>query len=171
MKQTSCSLSYVPELDGLRGAAIAAVVLYHFGFLRGGYIGVDVFFGLSGFLITTLLLKEHLATRRINLLSFYKRRMLRLFPALCALVVAAALYERFYAACPMGMTFLNRAYYALTYYSNWLAALGKLENLMCSFYGLWSLAIEEQFYLIWPPIVAYLLARRASPKPIAIFLC
>ena len=75
-------LGYQPSLDGLRGVAVLAVMTYHSGLIRGGFLGVDMFFSLSGFLITRLLLQERAATGAINLKGFYVRRALRLLPAL-----------------------------------------------------------------------------------------
>ena len=87
-------LGYVPALDGIRGLAIALVVAMHaFGFPAGGFIGVDLFFVLSGFLITTLLLDELDATGRISLRRFYERRVRRLFPALLVLLIVYTVVE------------------------------------------------------------------------------
>src|SRR6478735_3941734 len=84
--------AHVPALDGLRGAAVAAVLLYHGGYLGGGYLGVDLFFVLSGYLITSLLLTEHDATGRIALSPFWIRRIRRLMPALLLMMVGVSLY-------------------------------------------------------------------------------
>jgi peptidoglycan/LPS O-acetylase OafA/YrhL len=165
-------LCYFKALDGLRGIAILGVMIYHAGSITGGYIGVDVFFTLSGFLITSLLIQEQRTEQKIDLLSFYKRRALRLLPALWFLVLVSGIYEKFYRACPVTMPFSERAYYALTYYSNWVWALGTtVGNPLCSFYALWSLAIEEQFYFVWPPILACFLHWRLSMRSIALILC
>lgn len=165
-------LVHIPALDGLRGIAILGVVAYHAQWLSGGYIGVDIFFTLSGFLITSLLLQEWKDEGRINLPAFYKRRLLRLFPALFILVVVAGIYERLYISCPARMSFSERAYYALTYYSNWLWAFSDTVTIpTCSFYALWTLAIEEQFYLVWPPILTWLLSRHTNMKSITLILC
>src|SRR6185295_10848878 len=80
-------LGYRPALDGLRGVAVLAVMVYHSGLIRGGFLGVDVFFTLSGFLITTLLLEEYARTGTLAIGRFYIRRALRLLPALLAFLI------------------------------------------------------------------------------------
>src|SRR3954453_12320595 len=95
---TSPRLKHEPALDGLRGAAVAGVLLFHGGHLTGGYLGVDAFFVLSGFLITSLLLAEAARNRgRISLGAFWARRARRLLPALVCVLLAIAVYARFLA--------------------------------------------------------------------------
>src|SRR5260370_1262094 len=91
-------IPHVSALDGARGLAVAGVVLFHGGHLLGGYLGVDFFFTLSGFLITSLLLAESSRSGRVSLGAFWARRARRLLPALAVLMVGVALYSRFYAA-------------------------------------------------------------------------
>ena len=157
-------LGHRPELDGLRGVAIALVVLSHLSrplshlrFL--GLAGVVVFFVLSGFLITSLLLEERERSGSLDLLGFYRRRALRLAPALVACVVVvgvagAALGSR------LGPTYAPPALVlgALTWTSNWVVAGG--EHAGTALTHTWSLSIEEQFYLVWPPLLLVLLRRR-----------
>jgi peptidoglycan/LPS O-acetylase OafA/YrhL len=95
--KSGTSIRYIPALDGLRGIAVAGVLLFHGGHLEGGYLGVDLFFVLSGFLITSLLLAERQATGTIGLKAFWGRRARRLLPALALLLVGVALYARFVA--------------------------------------------------------------------------
>ncbi len=155
-------LGYVPALDGLRGIAVLAVMLYHLylPLPQGGYLGVDIFFVISGFLITGLLLEEWRASGRLDLPRFIARRALRLLPALAALLVVAAPFVAWpYVAG------------ALLYATNYLAALGRLSYMGSPLAHLWSLAIEEQFYLLWPAVLGLLLRRlrpRALPVAIAI---
>jgi peptidoglycan/LPS O-acetylase OafA/YrhL len=158
-------LAYTPALDGLRALAIISVVAFHgdSDIVPGGWIGVDIFFALSGFLITSLLLQEWQDSSGIDLASFYKRRAMRLFPALFLLVAVTGLYESFYQACPGTTPFADRAFYGLTFFSNWFWAFGDNSNPLCGFYALWSLAIEEQFYIAWPLALAWLLR---CPSPI-----
>jgi peptidoglycan/LPS O-acetylase OafA/YrhL len=149
-------LGYAPALDGLRGVAIALVMLHHADVLPGGYIGVDVFFVLSGFLITTLLLEEWAAQGRISLRGFYRRRARRILPALITLllgylVVVALAGGSGIRAVALGGFFTGNAVQAFAN-PNPLAQNG------LGLAHLWSLAEEEQFYLLWP-VVLILLAR------------
>ncbi len=154
---------YIPGLDGVRALAVTAVIAYHLfpGLVRGGFLGVDVFFVLSGFLITTLLLREDRKNNYINLKAFWQRRLRRLIPALVALILVVV---------PVALA-INRDLLvgvrrqvlgALTFSTNWLEiAHGSsyfdqtTPNLFKNF---WSLAIEEQFYLFWPLLMLVVLA-------------
>lgn len=142
------SLGYRPALDGLRGVAILTVVGRHAGLLSGGFLGVDIFFALSGFLITTLLVDEYAATGGIALGRFYARRALRLLPAMVLMVLVAQTY--LWAMMPSGYLALRvqQAAAVLFYVGNysWLFGLPGLGYLGHA----WSLASEEQFYLLWP---------------------
>lgn len=158
-------LGRVKALDGLRGVAIGVVLVHHFWFSRfpgGGIIGVDLFFGLSGFLITSLLLAEHRASGRISLRRFYARRALRLYPALYAMLAA---YLVFMAAGGGGTSSfrdaLRGAGYVSAYVFNWAKAAG--VNLPTELGPLWTLSVEEQFYFLWPVALLLLLRRRRSP--------
>ena len=115
------TLSYRPALDGIRALAVLAVFAYHLGYpqMRGGYLGVDVFFVLSGYLITTLLLRERDATGRIDLLRFWGRRARRLLPALLIVVVAVALWVS--GTSPVFELSQRRQdlFWAVFYGSNW----------------------------------------------------
>ncbi len=167
---TKSRLGYRPELDGLRGVAVILVVLVHLQqWPPGGFLGVDVFFTLSGFLITTLLLEEWRANRRVSLRDFYVRRSLRLFPAVMALLAIYAV-----AALALGgpelTTRLRGVLYGITYTSNWAQAYGLAYPEQEIGY-LWSLAIEEQFYLLWP--AALILAvgvARLTPRRLLVAL-
>jgi peptidoglycan/LPS O-acetylase OafA/YrhL len=156
-----------PALDGVRALAVAAVVVYHAhpGWLPGGFMGVDVFFVLSGFLITSLLLREQRGTGRIGLRAFWLRRARRLLPALYVLLAVALTYEL--AVHLAGAAQLRwDALAALGYATNWFL-IGHQQSYFAAFSApdalqhLWSLAVEEQFYLVWPLLcVAGLLRRR-----------
>jgi peptidoglycan/LPS O-acetylase OafA/YrhL len=145
------ALPYLPQLDGLRAIAVMAVVLAHAtASLEGGGIGVDVFFVLSGYLITTQLLQEHAATGQISFRGFYLRRIRRLLPALvtAALVTTVA----YLIVRPPGTrSTLYGVAAALLYVSCWLRAYGISQ--LGSFGHSWSLSIEEHFYLVWPPLL------------------
>ncbi|WP_394770970.1 acyltransferase family protein [Lacisediminihabitans sp.] len=142
-------------LDGLRAIAVVAVILFHLtpGAVPGGYLGVDVFFVISGFLITGLLLRERESTGRIRLGAFWLRRARRLLPALAIVVVACsalALALRGDVLVHLGRQVLGAA----TFSSNWLS-IGVGQSYFDGtapelFRNLWSLAVEEQFYLVWP---------------------
>src|SRR4030095_6199898 len=117
-------IEHVPAIDGLRGIALLGVLAFHaHGALRGGYLGVDLFFVLSGFLITRLLLAEHRASGTIDLRAFWVRRARRLFPALLLLMPAIGLYARFVAR-PNELSGIRAdALATLGYVANWHAIL------------------------------------------------
>lgn len=146
-------LGYHPALDGLRAVAITFVIAAHLGIhpAEGGVIGVYMFFVLSGFLITTLLIEEHGDSGRICLRRFYIRRALRLFPALLVVAAATDLYVFFDHGNPVRSPTLRSTLPVLFYYANWeWFAHGAAATSLGWFGHMWSLAIEEQFYLIWP---------------------
>ena len=150
-------LGYRPALDGLRGIAVLLVMASHalVPFSQGGgWIGVTIFFVLSGFLITRLLLEEKDRTGSISFMGFYKRRLRRLGPALVALVVITLAVSLLFVAPQRAIL---QAGAALSYSANWIyIAAGDLGP-----YGhTWTLAIEEQFYLVWPAIVVGLAVLR-----------
>lgn len=148
-------IPHLPALDGLRGLAVLGVLIFHDGHLRGGYLGVDLFFVLSGYLITSLLLAEWGATGRIVLSAFWVRRARRLFPALLALLPAVAIYAALLAAPAELARIRGDGLATLAYVANWYTlAAGKsyweLFSAPSPLEHTWSLAIEEQFYVIWP---------------------
>jgi peptidoglycan/LPS O-acetylase OafA/YrhL len=145
---------YVPELDGLRGIAIIAVLIHHQltpFHLSGGFLGVDLFFVLSGFLITGLLLDEFEQTGSISLRNFYMRRLLRLGPAL-ALYLLACLVVSYHSQLISVTNQIKLIAMALLYSTNWRLALG-WDSTLDPTAIIWSLSIEEQFYLAWPLLV------------------
>lgn len=155
----------IAGLDGVRAIAVTVVVLFHLapeGVLPGGYLGVDVFFVVSGFLITTLLLRERAQTGRVRLRAFWVRRARRLLPALFLLLLVCA-----GAASLIGGDVLvglgTQVLGALTFSSNWvLLATGSAYFDATTpelFRNLWSLAVEEQFYVVWPLLLVALLLR------------
>lgn len=147
----------IPGLDGVRALAVCAVILFHAGFnefMPGGYLGVDVFFALSGFLITTIILYEVDSNGSFSLLNFIKRRLKRLYPALLIVVVVSTIYALAFsqdAIKSIADDFLP----SILYYSNihqlahdlpYFEQFGRPHPLQ----HLWSLAVEMHFYLIWP---------------------
>jgi peptidoglycan/LPS O-acetylase OafA/YrhL len=159
----SRGLRHEPALDGLRGLAVAVVVLFHLGRLTGGFLGVDLFFVLSGFLITSLLVAEHGERGTIALGRFWARRARRLLPALFLVLVAVALLIRTLTPAGERPTFRGDALATLGYVANW-HALADDAGYWDMFIQpspldhMWSLAIEEQFYVVWPLVVVGLLA-------------
>lgn len=151
----------MPCLDGLRGCAVMAVMLHHARapFSAGGFIGVDIFFVLSGFLITGLLLNEYAKTGRINLAQFYMRRALRLLPALFVFLALMLLFSDMFGG--LSTTAID-AGLVLGYIANWSKALGYGRPVFMS--HCWSLSIEEQFYLLWPTLFLGLLAFVKVPR-------
>jgi peptidoglycan/LPS O-acetylase OafA/YrhL len=154
-----------PALDGLRTVAILVVVLYHLHVphFEGGFIGVTVFFVLSGFLITTLLLGERRRTGRVRLGAFWAKRMLRLYPALLAFV-AVGLVLWNWVGDYKGASFSagEAAFIALTYTGNLFRAFW--DTTQGVFAHTWSLSMEEQFYLVWPPVLVVLAALRVRRR-------
>jgi peptidoglycan/LPS O-acetylase OafA/YrhL len=145
----SNKIGYIPSLDGLRAIAVFLVMLLHahFQFGNGGSVGVDIFFALSGFLITTLLLEEYYSNGRISLSGFYLRRIFRLFPALYLMLLIILLYTIFFAQS-FSKIIIQKEIFASTIYLNNISYLWECKSLILG--HTWSLAIEEQFYFIWP---------------------
>jgi peptidoglycan/LPS O-acetylase OafA/YrhL len=163
-----------PALDGTRAVACVAVLGVHLGVLPGGYLGVDVFFVLSGFLITTLLLAEHDRAGRIHLRWFWARRALRIGPALgCVFVVALLLAWLLATTAGPGRTLgsdtIASAPWTAGFAANWAYATGLIHT-GGMLLPAWSLAIEEQFYLAWPLMLAWLLRRQVNRARTALVL-
>lgn len=168
----------VAELDGLRGIAIGLVLLAHFGsqipadsaatkwcqaFCKSGWIGVDIFFVLSGFLITGILFESRDSLRYYQ--TFYCRRALRIFPLYYGVLVITILALPAIGVDLVGRGVANNQLSLWLYYSNWPTGIhgpSAFRGTVLNFSHLWSLAIEEQFYLIWPFVV-----RRCSPRKLA----
>jgi peptidoglycan/LPS O-acetylase OafA/YrhL len=154
-------LGYRPALDGIRALAILAVLAYHTGSrLKGGFIGVDIFFVLSGFLITTLLFQEWLASGAISLGDFYGRRVRRLLPALVVTVAGVGVIYGIDPHLNQGLGYAKAAVAVMFYAGNWVAAFAKSPTQVLALLDhTWSLAIEEQFYIVWPPLLLLCLRR------------
>ena len=151
---------YYSQLDGLRGIAVLLVMLFHakFSLFGDGYIGGDIFFVLSGFLITSLLIKEFNHRKSINLKKFYIRRIRRLFPALIFFLVVYLTVNFIILGYSEFNENIIDSIIALFYMTNWVQALGYREfNLLNH---TWSLSLEEQFYLIFPVFMYFLLNRQ-----------
>jgi peptidoglycan/LPS O-acetylase OafA/YrhL len=161
-------LGYQPALDGIRALAIAPVVGFHaFGWPQGGVLGVHMFFVLSGFLITALLLQEWNGNGSISLRHFYFRRALRLFPALAAMLAIYVVIQtaRELVIEPGALKLsaaLEGVLYSAFYISNIVQAFGTAVPI--PLIPLWSLATEEQFYLIWPVVLVWALRTGLRPR-------
>ncbi len=150
-------LAPIPALDGLRAVAVALVVAFHTGHLSGGFLGVDLFFALSGFLITTLLLDEHAESGHIALGAFWGRRARRLLPALVVVLVTTLVAIAILFDTESVGANRNEAIASALSVSNWYQ-LAHPAPYLTVFQHTWSLAIEAQFYLVWP-VVTILLVR------------
>jgi peptidoglycan/LPS O-acetylase OafA/YrhL len=162
-EESKVAFPHQPALDGVRAIAVLAVLGFHLTISAadGGFIGVDIFFVLSGFLITTLLVLERRNTDRVALLAFWARRIRRLLPALLVLLLLVAVYAWFVAPPEQIARIRSDGLATLFYVENWHLAFttGATSPLSHT----WSLAIEEQWYLIWPPLfllLAWLLRGR-----------
>lgn len=149
---TVTTFRHIPALDGVRGVAVLLVLLAHAGVFLPGGVGVDVFFVLSGFLITGLIAKEVEATGGLGYRNFYMRRILRLLPALvatCCLYVAFAVAVRMWPKVAVKESII-----AMMYSTNWVRAFWYDTRWLGH---TWSLSVEEQFYMVWPVSVVLLL--------------
>lgn len=169
VRRAAPPMGYIPGLDGIRAIAVLAVLLYHSGVagVPGGFLGVDVFFVLSGFLISSLLLQEIERTSAVSFGQFYLRRARRLLPALLATLALSSVLVLLFAR-DAAAQFRQDAISSMLYVTNWwyvvqdlsyFEAMGRPPMLQ----HLWSLAVEEQFYLLWPLILVFLYRWRGRP--------
>ena len=160
-----------PEIQALRAIAVATVVVFHYwpGLITGGYVGVDVFFAISGFLITGHLVREVERTAKVSLPGFWARRARRILPAALLVLLFCAVATYFWVPLNLWEQFFGEIRASTLYVENWnLAAqavdyLGA-ENRPSPVQHYWSLSVEEQFYIVWPVLIliAMTLARRGS---------
>ncbi|MGH9017249.1 MAG: acyltransferase family protein [Acidimicrobiales bacterium] len=176
-KPVKADQKYLPGLDGLRALAVAAVVAYHlgYGWAGGGYLGVDSFFVLSGFLITGLLIEERTANGVVRLRAFWARRARRLLPGLVTMLLLLAVWVALTkGGTPTDLGQLRSATLSTIFYvANWQQIVAH-QSYWAGFAGqsplkhTWTLAIEEQFYLLWPLVMALVLGglhRRSGRSP------
>jgi len=164
-------LPYAAPLDGLRAVAVIAVVFYHLDatWMRGGFLGVDLFFVISGFLITRLLLGEHEQTGRIHLGNFWNRRFRRLVPPLVVVVAASVVATRLWGLPQQWASMRGDVVASLAYVANWRFIFNDVsyfETLLAPspLRHIWSLAVEEQWYVIWPLVTAAVAPLMARPN-------
>ena len=157
---------HIPALDGLRGVAVLAVIGYHYDMLHlsGGFLGVDLFFVLSGFLITSLLVNEHRNSDNINFRAFWVRRFRRLMPASLLVLATVSLWSWSQVEAIQLRSLRMDLMATLGYVANWrfIASGQSYFDLFSEASPLrhaWSLAIEEQFYVVWPLIVWLILRK------------
>ena len=167
-KRQLSRVPYLPGLDGMRALAVIAVMLYHANhdWLSGGFLGVEVFFVISGYLITLLLIGEHERNGRIRLGQFWLRRIRRLLPAVLTMMAAVAVYMALFNREPQGRTrgdFLGGIFYVSNWYQIFVGQGYTAERGVRALRHLWSLAVEEQFYLIWPLVMVGILRARSPP--------
>jgi len=160
------SLGYRKSLDGLRGIAVLMVLYSHIPSLPfgGGFFGVDLFFALSGFLITTLLLEEWQKSGDISLKAFYARRAIRLLPALVEVLLFAVVFSACRENAVEAGKMRNSALITLFYMANWFVAFKALPR--GDLAHTWSLSVEEQFYLVWPVLLLLMLKANWSRRRI-----
>src|SRR4051812_3665230 len=163
-------LPYLPGLDGLRAIAVVAVMIYHANheWLSGGFLGVEVFFVISGYLITLLLLSEKERTGKVRLGQFWMRRARRLLPALFVMMGSLAIYMALFKQRPMGQArgdLLGGTFYVSNWYQIWVGQGYTAATSFAPLRHLWSLAVEEQFYLLWPLVMVVLLRKRVDKLP------
>jgi peptidoglycan/LPS O-acetylase OafA/YrhL len=167
---------YLPGLDGMRALAVVAVMIYHANhtWLPGGYLGVEVFFVISGYLITLLLIGEHERAGHVDLKQFWARRAKRLLPALYMMMALLMIYMAFFFRRAMGQVrgdIISGLLYSANWYQIWVGQGYTAANLFVPLRHLWSLAVEEQFYIVWPLVMVLFLRRGRSRLPqIALWL-
>ncbi|MEI8238406.1 MAG: acyltransferase family protein [Actinomycetota bacterium] len=159
-------MGYQPSLDGVRAMSVIAVILYHGGFswMHGGFFGVEVFFVVSGFLITSLLIEERDRHGAVNLGQFWIRRWRRLLPALFAMLVVVGVWAVFRGSSEQHTQLRHDYPWGIFYLANWGQIFSKVAYFSGTptlFRHLWSLAVEEQWYLIWP-VVFIVIAKRST---------
>ena len=153
-------IKYRPELDGLRALAVLAVMIYHADnkLLRGGYIGVDIFFVISGFLITSIIIKEININSKFSFFNFYERRFRRIIPALIIVIFFSIIASWFILTPTSFVDFAKSIQYTLLFSSNFFFYFSEIEyaaesSLLKPLLHTWSLAIEEQYYLLFPILI------------------
>jgi peptidoglycan/LPS O-acetylase OafA/YrhL len=158
-------ITYRPEIDGLRAIAVGVVILYHsqitiFGYqpFKGGFIGVDIFFVISGYLITSIILKELITTGSFSFKHFYERRIRRILPVLLFVMCVSFPFAWMYLLPSSFVDFSRSILYSLGFSSNFYfhysgQQYGAESGLLKPFLHTWSLSVEEQYYIIFPIVL------------------
>ena len=158
-------INYRPEIDGLRAIAVVAVIFYHAQlsifdqkFFKGGFIGVDIFFVISGYLITSIILKELFKTGHFSFKNFYERRIRRILPVLLFVMMVSLPFAWVYLLPDSFIDFSKSILSSLGFISNiyfWFSsqAYGAESNILNPFLHTWSLSVEEQYYILFPIIL------------------
>jgi len=174
-------INYRPEIDGLRAIAVSSVILYHAQIIilgqkpfKGGFIGVDIFFVISGYLITSLILKELITTGFFSFRNFYERRVRRILPALLVVILASLPFAWMYLLPSSFLDFSKSVLYSLGFGSNLYfhfsgQEYGAESGLLKPFLHTWSLSVEEQFYILFP-LVFFIIFRYFKKNLIHIFI-
>lgn len=163
--------SYRKDLDGLRAIAIISGCAFHTGFgFNGGFVGAEIFFAVSGFLITFLLLSEYTKKGKIGLVGFWSRRAKRLFPGLVVMILLSSVAMGFVLLPGEALSYKASAFWSLLYGANWhllesgQTYVGAAFTESSPLRHMWSLAVEEQFYLVWPIILIVIFAFKKNIK-------
>ena len=163
-------MGYQPGLDGLRALSVVAVILYHGGFswMHGGFFGVEVFFVVSGYLITMLLIEEQEKNGGVSLSQFWIRRARRLFPALFTMLAAIAAWTAVFGTAEQTSQLRNDLPWSILYVNNWAQIVGDVPYFQPGdpplLRHLWSLAVEEQWYVVWPLVFTFFLAGKRPDR-------
>ncbi len=160
---------YRPEIDGLRAIAVFAVIIYHANFVlfghtlfQGGFIGVDIFFVISGYLITTLILKEIYKNNQFSFKYFYERRIRRILPVLLFVIIITSIISHFIllpgSLVDFGKSVLSIISFGSNYYFNYTGnSYGQENSLLKPLLHTWSLSVEEQFYILFPIFLIFII--------------
>ena len=174
---TAPASAFRPDIEGLRAIAVGGVVAFHFGMsgLPGGFIGVDIFFVISGYLITRHLMQEIGRSGTVDLWRFYGRRARRLLPASLLVIVATLVAGYFILAPSEQQLYAKGALFASSYVINlwllrWSFDYFAVDTANNPFLHFWSLSVEEQFYLLWPAFLLLAMRLRPGPRGIALIL-